>query len=41
MWQYLAGSDDKYIAVYSDGGYKMSDPSGPYDAIKMVTLIDR
>ena len=41
MWQCLAGSDDKYIAVYSQGGYKIPDPSGPYDAILLVTLIDR
>lgn len=41
LWQCLAGSDDKYIVVYSQGGYKIPDPSGAYDAIRLVTLIDR
>ena len=41
IWHYLAGSDDKYIAVFSKGYYKIPDPSGAADEIELVTLIDR
>ena len=41
LWPSLAGSDDKYIAVLSEGLYKIPDPSGPADMIEMITLIDR
>lgn len=41
LYHQLAGSDDKYLAVYSDGRYKIPDPSGTTDAIQMVTIIDR
>lgn len=38
---YLVGSDEKYIAVFSHGGYKIPDPSGAWDAIELVSIIDR
>ena len=41
LWQVLAGSDEKYIAVYSHGYYKIPNPGGAADLIHLVTLIDR
>lgn len=41
LWQSLVGSDEKYIAVFSKGYYKIPDPSGAADEIDLVTLIDR
>ncbi|MBR3143167.1 MAG: extracellular solute-binding protein [Clostridiales bacterium] len=41
LWQNLAGSDEKYIAVLSEGLYKIPDPGGAADMIEMITLIDR
>ena len=41
LTMYLTGSDEKYIAVFSRGGYKISDPSGTWDDIELVSIIDR
>lgn len=38
---YLAGADDKYIAVCTHGFYRAASPNVPTPMIRLITLIDR